>query len=256
MGIFDFFVKLSPETENRPQIKDERKPECPYCHKTLEKIPGKKTQCPHCGEFMFVRTRPKDNARVVVTKQEADKIEEEWSIVSGTHDYFIAEKEKFEKERESLKNRFGKEPLENDVKWGLLNKELIEHAQNMDWGLYRNARFNMAEILRKEMNLKQALIAYLEVCFIDLNGPNNAGHIKDNPELLKEFPPFDPNNFAFVAPGVIDIIKRIMKKLNFDKNSVKSSYLEHNFRVEKSLRLPLSAENSWKSLEKEIFKMG
>ena len=44
---------------------------------------------------MFVRTRPKDNARVVVTKVEADKIDEEWTIVAGTHDIFVAEKEIF-----------------------------------------------------------------------------------------------------------------------------------------------------------------
>jgi hypothetical protein len=33
---------------------------------------------------MFVRTRPKDRARVVVTKIEADKIEKEWAV----HTYY------------------------------------------------------------------------------------------------------------------------------------------------------------------------
>jgi len=41
---------------------------------------------------MFVRTRPKVNACVVVTKEEADRIEEEWAIVNGTHDVYIASK--------------------------------------------------------------------------------------------------------------------------------------------------------------------
>jgi len=53
----------------------------------------------------------KDNARVVVTKAGADKIDEEWSIVAGTHDIFVAEKEEFAKEKEILRKRFGgKEP--------------------------------------------------------------------------------------------------------------------------------------------------
>ncbi|OGE30545.1 hypothetical protein A2631_00030 [Candidatus Daviesbacteria bacterium RIFCSPHIGHO2_01_FULL_44_29] len=252
MGILDLF-RSQPKTLNQQrEQKDERKAECPNCHKALSKVPGAKTKCLHCGEFMFVRTRPKDNARVVVTKAEADKIDEEWSIVAGTHDIFVAEKEEFAKEKEILRKRFGgKEPSDNDVRWGLSNKQLIEHAKNGDWGLYRNVRFQMAEILRGEMKLKDALRTYLEVCYLDLNGPNNTGGM-NNPELLKEFPPFDPNRDSSLAPGVIDLIKRIVLKLNLSKDEVKQIYIEHNSRSEKSLRLPLSAEKSWQSLEKEI----
>lgn len=145
MGLLDLFRSQPKITNQQSEQKDERKAECPSCHNALSKIPGAKTKCPNCGEFIFVRTRPKDNARVVVTKAEADKIDEEWSIVAGTHDIFVAEKEKFVKEKEILRKRFGgKEPSDNDVRWGLLNKQLIEHAKNGDWGLYRNARFQMA----------------------------------------------------------------------------------------------------------------
>jgi DNA-directed RNA polymerase subunit RPC12/RpoP len=252
MGILDLFSSQPKIDNQQREQKDERKAECPNCHKALSKIPGAKTKCPHCGEFMFVRTRPKDNVRIVVIKAEADKIDEEWSIVAGTHDIFVAEKEEFAKEKEILRKRFGgKEPSDNDIRWGLLNKQLIEHAKNGDWGLYRNARFQMAEILRGEMKLKDALRTYLEVCYIDLNGPNNTGEMND-PELLKEFPPFNPKDFSFLAPGVIDLIKRIMLKLKLDKDKIKQIFIEHNSRIEKSLRLPLSAENSWQSLEKEI----
>lgn len=250
MGIFNFF-KQTKNIDGNYKVKDERKAECPYCHKKLVKIPSKKTKCLHCGEFMFVRTRARDNARVVVTKVEAEKIEEDWAIVSGTHDSFMAEKEKIEKEREILKKRFGKEPSENDVKWGVLNKEFMKHAQCGDWGLYRNSRLQMAEILRKEMKLEHALQTYLEVCYIDLNGPNNTSGINDL-ELLKEFPPFNPRQFASLAPGIIDLVKRTAVKLSFDKNKIKTIFIEHNSRIEKSLRLPVSTENAWQSLEKEI----
>src|SRR3989344_380016 len=218
----------------------------------LEQKDERKAECQNCHKFIFVRTRPKDNARVVVTKAEADKIDEEWTIVAGTHDIFVAEKEEFAKQKEILRKRFGgKEPSDNDVRWGLLNRQLIENAKNGDWGLYRNTRFQMAEILRGEMKLKDALKTYLEVCYLDLNGPNNTGGM-NNPELLKEFPPFDPNRDSSLAPGVIDLIKRIVLKLNLSKDEVKQIYIEHNSRSEKSLRLPLSAEKSWQSLEKEI----
>ncbi len=81
---------------------------------------------------MFVRTRPKVNARVVVTKEEADRIEEEWAIVNGTHDVYIASKKGIEKEKETLRKRFGKEPSDNDVEWGSLNKDLINHIKTGD----------------------------------------------------------------------------------------------------------------------------
>jgi hypothetical protein len=66
-----------------PKRLDLRKPECPYCHRVLAKVPGAKTRCPNCGEFMFVRPRPLDRARVVVTKADADVIEEDWSIAGN-----------------------------------------------------------------------------------------------------------------------------------------------------------------------------
>jgi len=100
MGIFDFLINKNQNQENKSlKSKDERKAECPNCHKTLSKIPGAKTKCPHCGEFMFIRTRPKDNARVVVTKAGADKIDEEWSIVAGTHDILLRKKRSLRKRK-------------------------------------------------------------------------------------------------------------------------------------------------------------
>jgi len=59
---------------------DRRMPECPYCKESLKKTPAAKTKCPRCGESMFVRTRPQDGARVVVTTDEARRIEEDWGV--------------------------------------------------------------------------------------------------------------------------------------------------------------------------------
>ncbi|HOM33187.1 MAG TPA: hypothetical protein PK168_01150 [Candidatus Paceibacterota bacterium] len=109
----------------------------------------------------------------------------------------------------------------------------------------------MAEILRGEMKFKDALRTYLEVCYLDLNGVRNVDRMNDS-EILKEFPPFDPKESAFLAPGVIDLIKRIVLKLNLGKKEIKRIFVEHNSRSEKFLRLPLSVEKAWQSLEKEI----
>ena len=108
--------------------------------------------------------------KVLVTDNQAELIEEQWSIVNGTHDEYLARKQKIEGERSRLAKQFSRAPSENDVKWGLLNKEVTEHAVNGMWGLYRNTRFQMAELLRKEGKLKQALFTYCWVCYLDLNG--------------------------------------------------------------------------------------
>jgi DNA-directed RNA polymerase subunit M/transcription elongation factor TFIIS len=253
MGFFDF---LRPRTNDKTKPytpMDQRKAECPHCGNGLTKVPGSRTKCPHCSQFMYVRTRSKDGARVVVTKAEAEKIEEEWSIVAGTHDQFVADKAEFEQQKEVLRGRFGgREPSDEDVRWGLLNKQGIEHAKNGDWGLYRNTRFEMGEAMRRRMEFKAALKHYLEVCYLDLNGPNNRGGITDS-ELLEKFPPFTPNKGAFLAPGVIDLIRRIGRKLNLDKTEIKRLFLDVNSQVGTSLSLPLTAETCWQATEQDVY---
>lgn len=80
MGILDkLFGKPKPKYETLGNTE----PVCPYCAKTLDKMPGRKTKCPFCANYMYVRTRPADKKRVVVTEQDAAKIDEQWKIESG-----------------------------------------------------------------------------------------------------------------------------------------------------------------------------
>lgn len=146
----------------------------------------------------------------------------------------------------------GKEPSENDIKWGLLNKELIEHATSGNWGLYRNTKFQMAKQLQRENKFKHALQMHLEVCYLDLNGPNNTAGFDDS-EFLKDFPPFDPNNGnSFLAPGIIDLVKQIMKKSGLSKDEVNKLFLECNSRIEKSMKLPVSTIECWDKIQKKL----
>ena len=52
---------------------------CPSCEQPLPKRPERKTACPHCGEWIFVRSRPLDRQRVLLTGQQTTQIEAEWS---------------------------------------------------------------------------------------------------------------------------------------------------------------------------------
>ena len=230
--------------------KDERKAECPYCHKPLAKVPGRKTKCPHCGEFMFVRTRPKDEARVVVTKEEADEITKEWAILNGTYDALVAEQEAFEQEKEILREKLGgREPSDNEVNWNLINKELLKESDAGNWGAWSSTKFKLGDILYSEMKLIEALRIYLEVCYLYLNGPNNTGGMSSD-----FVPAFDPSGVnAFVAPGIINRVQRIVKKLDANEEVVRKEFLEHNSPIEKSMNLPIAPTECWDRIKREIW---
>lgn len=138
----------------------------------------------------------------------------------------------------------------SDKQWKEFNQQLMVHAKNMQWGLYRNIRFDMAESLRKEKRLGNALETYLEVCYLDLNGPMNviAG---SSPEILKEFPPFDPS-ISFIAPGVIKRITIIVKKLGFDNEKLRTIFLTHNESIQNSLKLPVTPVACWQKIAAEL----
>lgn len=225
---------------------------CPYCNVALEEKPARKKKCPNCGNFIYVRTRPIDNKKVLVTCAQIDLMEEQWAIYHGTHDEYLRQKSIVEQEKAELTERFGGPPAQNDVQWSLLNKQIIEHSRSGNWGFYRNARFEMAEILRKERKLRQALSTYLEVCYLDLNGPNNTGGI-NSAEILKKYPPFSANS-AFLAPGVVDRIMKIIKKLQIDLADVQNMFAETATTQHISLKLPVSPKQAWSQLEADLFK--
>lgn len=52
---------------------------CPNCEAPFATRPNKKTKCTKCGSVVFVRTRPFDRQRVLVTESQAALLETEWS---------------------------------------------------------------------------------------------------------------------------------------------------------------------------------
>ena len=87
-----------------------------------------------------------------------------------------------------LHQRFGKPPSDSDIAWRLLNQDLITHGAVGNWALYRETRFRMGELLHAEGELKAALLTYLEVCYLDLNGARDRGRHVHPPHASTEFP--------------------------------------------------------------------
>ena len=53
-------------------------PKCPTCGGLLNRLPQRKTKCPHCGSYLFVRSTPSDPTQRLVTEAAAEAIERAW----------------------------------------------------------------------------------------------------------------------------------------------------------------------------------
>lgn len=51
---------------------------CPACGAKLDAAPSRKTRCPSCAQFMYVRTAPADRRQYLVTEDEVEIIDREW----------------------------------------------------------------------------------------------------------------------------------------------------------------------------------
>lgn len=252
MGLINVIKKIlidSSETEKKPPELQKigiEEAVCPYCGVELKKKPTRKKKCPDCNNYIFVRTSPLDKSKILITEDEIDLIEEQWAIYNGTYDDYLDQKKKFECDREKLTKKFGSTASENDVKWSLLNEELLSNVKNGDWGLYRNTKFALAKILVKEERYKDALLLYLEICYLDLNGPNNTGGMKDS-----HFPPFSID-MAFLAPGIVKKTSKMIKVLNLDKTEVENLFFRISNKLEKNLKLPVSPKKVWVRISNEL----
>ncbi len=217
---------------------------CPNCGTRLTKRPSRKTKCTMCGKYIYVRTRPIDRRQVLLTEDEAELVQRQWDMVTGVSDALIYEQKLMDKTRMSLERELGRQPTEHELKTAVCELQQVEHAKQQDWGLYRNDRFQIAEFQRAAGKVITALSILLEVCYLDLNGPNNCGGFKQDPELLKEYPPFKPNPNG-LAPGIVERIMKIIRALDVDEQRLKDQFTKQAEIVQRQLSTPLDPTKAW-----------
>ena len=250
-----YFGKKDRQEANNSGIGETDK--CPCCKEKLNKIPKRKSKCPHCNEYIYSRTRPSDRKKVLVTEKEKEEIELEWSRYHETREYSdLMENDDFSSAKEDLTKQFGKEPSLNNVKWRVYNERMKKYASQRQWGLYRVNKFYIAELLQRENRLKQALSVMFEVLYLDANGGSNTllvdGHPLSKKELdeggIKEFDP----KLAFLAPRVIESVQDLISELNFSIDQAKRLFILTNKKTKPSKDMPISEEKAWKKIQKEI----
>jgi SPP1 gp7 family putative phage head morphogenesis protein len=59
-------------------------PICPYCNYRFDKMPQRKKKCPMCANFVYSRTRPLDNKKVLIKQDQIDELESQWTKQKGS----------------------------------------------------------------------------------------------------------------------------------------------------------------------------
>lgn len=131
---------------------------CPYCGTVLDPPPKRKRKCPSCGQYVFVKTRPSDRQRVLVTEDEAKKIEAEWERTNWL-DRWLRDleslgvtREDFEKERSK---RVGGKTGDRDTIWALFNRVALESMKAGRSGPYWSMAMFLEEEDRDFLTLRQ-----------------------------------------------------------------------------------------------------
>jgi len=134
--------------------------------------------------------------------------------------------------------------------WRQLRRSLTQHARDGNWLLYRNARFEMAEVRRKQDRLREALELYLEVWYLDLNGPNDCWGVSGVRRLYEEAP-FNPVN-GLTTPMVARWVNRIAERLLLDARQVELLFAEIATRLYQAMGLPLTPRDAWRSVRVDL----
>lgn len=161
---------------------DERKAICPSCQGQLKKIPGAKTKCPTCLEFMYVRSDPRTKSRRVVSLSELEAIDDAWAVLGGTFEARQAAKAEREKSRKEMTDFLGYEPSEALLDLHEIKMQLDEDLTYRQMGLVRNSYLKRAQLEFKEGNFQAAAFCFLSVVLLDGNGCDNAIEVFEEDE--------------------------------------------------------------------------
>lgn len=230
---------------------------CPYCKQGLLKTPSRKKKCPHCGKYIYVRTRPLDRRRVLIRENQREDVEREWKKYYEEKELRqLLQDKAFQKEKQRLSEELGRDPTLAELKLVVANKQMVAYAARRQWGLFRNCKLTIAKTLEKEGNLKDALSIILEVCYLDINGANNvmtfdgkAMPYAESEKLgIKDF----NTRFAFFAPAIITWIKKWIESLNLSEHDAKVLFIKTNTKNKPFNKMPVNPHEAWELLRKKI----
>lgn len=174
-----------------------------------------------------------------------------------------SDKERFERIRVAQIEKYGSEKPEQlhsalhtirRVSYQRLESESLKEG---NFALLRSARLSMALLMEEEVEqddelLRKTLATHLDLCYIDLNGPQNS--TTRERELTNEAP-FDPSHGVLI-PSIVNITLDYIERLELTRDETKSLFHKHISRHLSGLNPPLSLDDGWNKLEPNLIFKG
>jgi hypothetical protein len=173
-----------------------------------------------------------------------------------------SDKERFERIRAAQMEKYGSERPEqlhsvlHTFRRALYQRQESESIKEGNFARFRSARLSIALLLEEEVEtdeelLRKTLATHLELCYIDLNGPQES--TARERELTNEVP-FDLSQ-GVLAPSIVNITNGYIERLDMTRAETKSLFLKHGGRHLIGINMPLTADDGCNKLESNlIFK--
>jgi hypothetical protein len=139
--------------------------------------------------------------------------------------------------------------MPDDLEWQRLNQKRSDYAAARKWALYRNVTLRMAQMRGRQGRLEDALVTYLELCYIDVNGAQNPGAAWGMP--LHDF---DPVRSFGLGPLIVKRVQGMARALGYDEARMEVEFLATASVLHRSLSLPVTPEAAWQALRLELYR--
>lgn len=127
---------------------------CPYCEAILDKRPQRKKKCPECDNYIYVKTLPTTQEKVLVTESQASEIDAEWARRNWRQRWLTSlfslgiSEANFEQVKSRISAKLKKDASDKDVVWSLLNQAIQNNSD--DFNLLHRIHYTMALFLDEE----------------------------------------------------------------------------------------------------------
>lgn len=139
----------------------------------------------------------------------------------------------------------------NDRQLNRLLAQARHHLRKGNWLHYRDLRLSMADLQRRRGHLLDALTLYLDVWYIDLNGPRDSLGPEQGAMLGTEDPEFDPRRAAPRSPAR-RAVRKLMHALDLQPRHVHTLFLDAAGPTYHTLNLPLTPSEAWARIGPEL----
>jgi hypothetical protein len=251
----------------------QRRPVCPSCRAPIHGAPRNGDLCDRCGNRYYLRRKSGSPTLYLLSAAQAAAFDQSQPVATRRTDPARAGSSRtgaatertaagepsqrraplFAPVRsESDRRRFNWVWVHGTAEghWRQLKRSLTLHARDGNWLLYRNARFEMAEIRRKQDRLHEAYDLYLEVWYLDLNGPHDCWGVSGVRRLYEEAP-FQPVH-GLTTPLVARWVNRIAQRQHYDLMLVERNFIEIATRLYQSMSLPVTPREAWRQVQRDL----